>query len=195
MSQRADLDRCSEVLDRLDAWIDGDIDTSEADAIAAHVDCCQSCQTAKRDAEELIIALRSLPEFDIPDRVVRSARNRATPSLVSRAGEAWRGSIFRPMPALAAVATVVLLVVVFSPWRGPTTPQLVDHEITRATEETKLALALVGSVTRKAELSVAESILEDGVAAQTVRGINRSLQIIGGAATAAAGVPATPLPH
>jgi anti-sigma factor RsiW len=195
MSQRADLDRCSAVLGRLDVWIDGDLDTTEAAQIAAHVESCPSCQAARRDAEELITALRSLPEFEIPERVVQSARDRAALGLVSRVREAWRGSNFRPMPVLAAVATVVLLVVVFSPWRGPSAPHLVDQEITRATEETKMALALVGSVTRKAELSIAESILEDGVAAQTVRGINRSLQIIGGAATAAAAVPATPRPH
>jgi anti-sigma factor RsiW len=195
MSQHADVDRCSEVLDRLDAWIEGDLDTSEAAEFAAHVDCCRSCQIAKGDAEELISALRSLPEFDIPERVVQAARDRATTGLANRLGEAWRGSIIRPMPALAAVATIVLLVVVLSPWPGPTTQQPVDYEIRRATEETKLALALVENVARRAQLSVAESILENGVAAQTVRGINRSLQIIGGAATAATAVPATPQPH
>lgn len=195
MSQRADFDRCSEVLDRLDAWIDGDLDEPEAAGIAAHVDRCHPCQTAKREAEELISALRSLPEFEIPDRVLQSVHDRATPGLVSRLGEALRGSILRPVPALAAVATVILAIAVLSPWRSLTTPEYTDHEITRAAEETRLALALVGSVARRGEASIADKVLRDGVAAETVRGINRSLQIIGGAAAAAADMPATPLPH
>jgi hypothetical protein len=195
MSQRVDLDRCSEVLDRLDAWIDGDLDATEADGIATHVDCCNSCQIAKREAEELISALRSLPEFEIPERMLQSVRGRAAQGFVSRLGEALRGSILRPMPALAAAATVVLAFVVLFPWRSPTVPEYADHEITRAAEETKLALAYVGGVARRAEIRVTERVLEEGVAAQTVRGISRSMKIIGGAATAAADMPATPLPH
>jgi anti-sigma factor RsiW len=195
MSQHADLDRCSDVLDRLEAWVDGDLDVAEAAEVTEHVGRCHSCRAAKREAEELVGALRSLPEYEIPDRVLRGVRARTASRPLSRLQDALRGSLFRPVPALAAAAAVVLMVVVLLPWRSPSTPEIAELEITRATEETKLALALVGSVARRGEARIAGKILGEGVAAETVRGINRSLQIIGGAVAAKADLPATPLPH
>jgi hypothetical protein len=98
---------------------------------------------------------------------------------------------------LAAAAAVVLVVVVFGPWQSPSSSDYGESEIARAAEETRLAIALVGSVARRGEASLADKVLRDGVAIETVRGINRSLQIIGEAAAsaAAADVPATPLTH
>jgi hypothetical protein len=195
MSQRADLENCSEVRDRIEAWLDGDLDALEAANLAAHVDLCPSCQIAKREAEELISALRSLPEYGIPERVIQGVRDRTVRGPFFRLQEALQGVVLRPVPALAAVAAIVLMVVVLAPWRIPSSSQYTDHEITRAAKETKLALALVGSAARRAEASLADKVLREGVAAETVRGIDRSLKIIGGAASAAADLPATPRPH
>jgi hypothetical protein len=56
--------------------------------------------------------------------------------------------------------------------------------VARAAEETKLALAYVSSITRRAEFQARRKVFEDGTVSATVRGISRSLDWTGGAAGA-----------
>jgi anti-sigma factor RsiW len=195
MSPRVDSNRCVDVLDRLDAWIDGDLDDAEADSLKTHVDRCESCRAERRLAEEVAAELRAMPDFELPERVLQTVRRKTQPTLMERSRVFFEGSTLRPATAVVALAVVVVMVLLISPRGGPTGPRYTDQEITRATEETKLALAYVGSITRRAELRVTEKIFDDGVATQTVSAVRRSLQIIGGAAAATADLPATPLPH
>jgi anti-sigma factor RsiW len=179
MSQRADFERCAEVLERLDAWIDGDLDKAESTAVEAHVDHCESCRAELRLAETVVAELRALPDFDIPEKVLKAVGKASRPTLAEKLRTFLENSILRPVPALAAVAAVVLMVLVLSPWRRPAEPQYTDQEVARAAAETRLALAYVGSIAQRAELRVKERVLDDGAAAQTVRGFQRSLQVIG----------------
>ncbi len=195
MLQHVDGQGCSDILDRLDAWIDGDLGESEAALVEAHIDRCASCRAARQVAEEVAVELRSLPDFKVPERVLRAVRTRVRPTLWERLKTFLDGSMQRPVTAVTILAVVVLVVVAVSPWRDRSVPRYTDQEIARATEETKLALAYVGSITRRAELRVKEKIFDDGVAAQTVSGVRRSLRIIGGVAAATADTPATPLPN
>jgi anti-sigma factor RsiW len=195
MSQRADFERCAEVLERLDAWIDGDLDKAESTAVEAHVDHCESCRAELRLAETVVAELRALPDFDIPEKVLKAVGKASRPTLAEKLRTFLENSILRPVPALAAVAAVVLMVLVLSPWRRPAEPQYTDQEVARAAAETRLALAYVGSIAQRAELRVKERVLDDGAAAQTVRGFQRSLQVIGEAGVAAANLPATPGPQ
>jgi hypothetical protein len=195
MLQRVDGQGCTDILNRLDAWIDGDLGESEAALVEAHIDRCASCRAARQVAEEMVVELRSLPDFKVPERVLRAVRTRVRPTLWEKLKDILDGSMQRPVTAGAVLAVVVLVVVTVSPWRDRSALQYTDQEIERATEETKLALAYVGSITRRAELRVKKKIFDDGVAAQTVSGVRRSLKIIGGAAAATADLPATPLPN
>ena len=195
MSQRADLDNCESILIRLDALIDGDLDDAEAAAVKAHLDQCESCQAEQQLAEAVVAELRALPEFDIPERVLQTVRRKTHPALAERIRTFLEDSMLRPVPAVAALATVVLMVLVLSPWSGPTDPQYTDQEVARAAAETRLALAYVGSIAQRAELRVKERVFDEGAAAETVRGVRHSLQIIGEAGAAAADLPATPRPQ
>jgi anti-sigma factor RsiW len=195
MSQHAESDRCAHVLDLLEAWIDGDLDDAEAAAVKAHVEQCESCRGEQNLAETVVAELRALPEFDVPEKVLQTVQKKTQPALVKRPGVFFESFKSRPVPALAAVAAVVLMVLVLSPWRRPTEPQYTDQEVARAAAETRLALAYVGSIAQRAELRVKERVFDEGAAAQTVRGVRRSLQVIGEAGAAAADLPATPRPH
>ena len=194
MSQRVDPDRCAEILDRLDAWIDGDLEESEAAAMQAHVDGCESCRRERQQAEEVVAELRAMPEFDVPQRVLQAVHRRTRPRAMDRIHSVFEGAVRRPLPAVAALAAIVLMVVLVSPWRGQQGPQYSDEEIMRAAAETKLALAYVGSIARRAELRVKESVLDERVATKTMRSVRRSLQILGEAGSATVDPPATPQP-
>lgn len=195
MSPRADLEMCSDVLEGIEAWIDGELGAEEAARFEAHIAQCASCRTEKSEAEDLVMGLRSLPEFDIPTRVLHSVPGFARPPMWARFGATMTASMRRPATAAAAVGVAILAIVLVSPWRGPSTSKYSDQEIERAALEAQLALAYVGDAVQRAELSVKEKILEDGTVIRTVRGFSRSMRIIGEAASAAAELPATPLPQ
>ena len=192
MSQRADRGRCAEILELLDAWIDGDLDEVEAAAVRAHVDECGSCHEELKLAETVVAELRALPELDVPEGVLQTVRRKTQPTPARRVRAFIDDVVSRPVPALAAIAAVVLLVLLLSPWRRPAEPQYTDQEIAQATAETRLAFAYVGRIAQRAELRVKQRVLDDGAAARTVRGVRRSLQLIGEAGAAAADLPATP---
>ena len=195
MSQHAEPDRCAQVLELLEAWIDGDLDEAEAAAVKAHVDQCESCRAEQQLAEAVVVELRALPEFDLPERVLQAVREKTRPTLAQRLRSFFDDLVSRPVPALAAVAAVVLVVLVLSPSPRPTEPEYTDQEVARAVAETRLALAYVGSIAQRAELLVKERVLNEGAAAQTVRGVRRSLRVIGDAGVATADLPATPRPQ
>lgn len=195
MSPRADLEMCSDVLEGIEAWIDGELGAEEAARFEAHIAQCASCRTEKSEAEDLVMGLRSLPEFDVPTRVLHSVPGFARPPMWARFGATTTTSMRRPAAAAAAIAVAMLAIVLVSQWRGPSTPKYSDQEIERAALEAQLALAYVGDAVQRAELSVKEKILEDGTVIRTVRGFSRSMRIIGEAASAAAELPATPLPQ
>jgi len=194
MSRRVDAERCAEVIESLDALIEGDLDDSEAAAMTAHIDVCAACQRERRLAEELVVELRSMPSFEIPERVMQAVHRVARPSVMRTFLSFFEGAFRRPLPAIAAVSAVLFLVVVMTPWKSNSVPEYSDQEVLRATDELRLAFAYVGDITRRAELRVKERVFEERVAEQTVRSIKRSFQIIGGVGTTATGPAATPTP-
>ena len=195
MSQFADLECCADVLEQLDAWIDGDLGDAASAAVKAHIDQCESCRAEQQLAEAVVTELRSMPEFDVPERVLQTVQNTTRPANEKRPGGFFGSFKFRPAPVLAAVAAVVVMVMVLYPWRRPPELQYTDQEVARAVAETRLALAYIGSVAQRAELRVKARVLDQGVAAQTVRGVQRSLRVIGEAGADTADLPATPRPQ
>lgn len=192
MSQFAELECCADVLERLDAWIDGDLDETCSAAVKAHIDQCESCRAEQQLAELVLAELRSMPEFDIPERVVQTVQEKTRPAHGNAPDFFFQLIKIRPAPALAAAAAFVVMVLVLAPWRKPPEPQFTDQEIAQAVADTKLALAYVGSIAQRAELRVKERVLEEGAAAQTVSGVRRSLRVIGEAGAAVVDLHATP---
>ena len=195
MPQHPEFHDCAEVLNRLDAWIDGDLDRTEAIAVEAHFDNCPACQAERRLAEEVLAELRAMPEFPVPDRVLQAVHRANRPRWGKDALSSLPAGVRRTMPAAAALAAAVLVVVLVAPRGGRTAPEYSDEEIRRASAETRLALAYVGSITRRAELRVKKRVLDEGVAAKALRDASRTIQIIGEMGVGAATPPATPDPN
>jgi anti-sigma factor RsiW len=180
---------CSEVLDLLDAWIDGDLEPAEAGVLEAHVERCTACEAERRLAEEIRATLRGLPELELPDRVMKVVRAETAPTI----GERVRGLLdtigARPVPAVAAVAAIVLFIFAVVPLRqSETPPRYSAEEVERAAEETKLALAYVGGIARYAERQARHKVLSDDAVSGTLREISRSIEWTGAAVSSA---PAT----
>jgi hypothetical protein len=172
MSPPVDPVVCSDVLHRIEAWIDGDLEAGEATTIEAHVEGCAF-------ALEIRSRLHAMSELDPPNRVLSAVRDATAPSVGERARGLMDAVILRPAPAIATLAVVVVVMLAVLPARESGTPQYTDKEVARAAEETKLALAYVSSVTRRAESQVRRKVLEDGAVAATVHRISRSMDWTG----------------
>jgi predicted anti-sigma-YlaC factor YlaD len=191
MSQPADGLSCAVVVDLLEEWIDGELAGTDAAAIEAHLERCASCSEERTLAEQVREGLRSLPELDTPPRVLEAVRSAARPRSAERLRSLFEKLASRPVPALAAVAATVLLVLAVLPWRDRSAPQYTEDEIRRAAVETKIALAYVGEISHRAERKVRHVIDEKAVDA-AARGISRSLEWTGGVR---GGLPASVTPE
>jgi anti-sigma factor RsiW len=192
MPQHAEARPCGWVLERLGAWIDGELSETEYASVAAHIEGCESCQRERFVAEAVVTELRALPEFELSEAVVQAVARRTRPGVTERFSSYFEGVIRRPLAVVTALAAVVATIVIVSPWRSPSRPEYSEQEIARATNELRMAFAYVGAITRRAELRVTERVLDQDVAQTTVRGVRRSLQIIGEAGTVAMEPPAPP---
>ncbi len=169
---------CVDVLDRLDAWIDGDLEASEAARVKAHVDGCSGCREERQSAEEIRAELRGMPELDPPERVLALVRNRRP------IAKKWPGAFnfpltLRPVQAAIAMAAAAILLAVAVPWGGRSGSPYTDLEIRRAQAETRLALAYVGDAARRAERGVRKKVLDERDFPATVREISRTLSWAG----------------
>ena len=188
MSRPVDV-TCADVLDRIEAWIDGDLEAGEAGVLEAHVERCAACNEERRLADEIHAGLRGLPEFDLPDRVIKAVRDETTPTIGERARGLLDAIVSRPVPAVAAVAAIVLFMLAVVPWRqSETPPRYSAEEVERAAEETKLALTYVGAIARYAERQARHKVLSDEAVSGTLRDISRSIEWTGAAVSSA---PAT----
>lgn len=162
---------CDQACDRLEAWIDGDLDQQAAGEVRRHVDGCPSCRRELELAEEVRATLRDLSGFELPARVLQAVRS-ATVAQPAPAAKWWT----RPVAAVAAVAAAGLIALVLAPERKTSPPQTDAAEVERVTAETRLALAYLGSVARRAEARVKSSVVEDRAVVATLNGVSTSLR-------------------
>lgn len=176
MLQFADRQRCEDVGDRLEALIDGDLDPELAAALEAHIARCGRCRAERQRAGEVRAALRGLPAYDAPPSVAAAVRAAIADGAACRPAETRTGA--RWGLAAAAVAAAAVLVLTFGPQPRPRQPSPTSAEARQAVDDTRLALAVLAGVTRRAEDRVRGRVLESAVGA-AVKGVSRSLRWVG----------------
>jgi anti-sigma factor (TIGR02949 family) len=165
MSRSADSLQCDQVLELLEAHLDGDLSRDEARAVVDHLADCRGCAREAALAEAVRSELRAMPSFDAPPELLAAVR--------------WAAGSQRPRrrrlrPALAVAAALMVAVIAGVLWtQGPgARPSMDDPEIARATAETRYALALIGQLSRRAEL---DELLAERMVTPTLRGLARVL--------------------
>lgn len=158
--------RCDEVLDRMEAFIDVEVDAAESAAIERHLECCDTCAREIEHALESIAALRALPEFEVPARVIDRVRAEIAADNPPRnvAPRRWLAA------AAAIVIGVVGTLVVVRDRAEPT-----DAEALRAAAEVQLALATFGDISRRANRIVRTKVINERPVPQSVRNLARAL--------------------
>jgi hypothetical protein len=172
MSSTVENSPCDDVLDRLEALIDGALAGGDRLAVERHLAGCTSCAGELEHAVASVNALRSLPEVDVPDRVIEKARealalDKPTAEVDVRARRRRRW--------LAAAAVIVVGILGTSFVMRRSTPQP-DPEALRAAAEVRFALATMGEITERANRIVRARIIDCGPDPRTFSGLARSLE-------------------
>lgn len=167
---------CREVVEHLEAWVDGDVQNALADDMNRHIQSCPRCRTEYELAEQVRSGLRRLPTFDLPPEVLHQVGLKtAGASGSSRAGGWFPPVVFRPAAAAAAVGSMALVVgVVVTQMRAPE-PQPTAAEVETVSAQTRLALECLGDVIRRAEAGVAARIVDERAVASTIGNITKNL--------------------
>ena len=134
---------CQELDERLDEWVDGELDARAAAEVEAHLAGCALCQARERRLRQLLAHAASLPRSIAPPRDL-------WPDLARRIGRerTWAWAAGRPRPWMLAVAATVLVGLVAVLWIGRAPSAVRTVEIPAATPEA-----------RRAALSVSDPVL------------------------------------
>ena len=139
---------CSAFLDRLDAWLAGEL---EAEGMWEHHDSCESCRLQARLAREIGGIMTALPELRSPE--IRTPAGKVAPrgpTLAQQLLSAWRQPLVF-VPAMAALVLALMLVPQLRVGDTAIEPELVvidgevytRDEIQKATADLELALRYI----------------------------------------------------
>jgi predicted anti-sigma-YlaC factor YlaD len=171
-------DNCSWTLDRLDAFVDGELEGEERVSFESHLEECDSCRSELARARLLVSELRALPEFQCPPQVIARAETAVSrrPPRVSAVERirGWLGGISIPMPrpAMAAMVLIIVAATVFvlsqheqSPFNHdePEAPFLTEKDAELAKLDVMLAFAYVGKYSRKTGEIIKKDVIEERV--------------------------------
>jgi anti-sigma factor RsiW len=154
-------DRCGWVCDRVEAWIDGELEPASAARMDAHVAGCGRCAAEVAAARSVAAELRALSELAPPAAVVDEVRTRTRPRV--RARRAWW--------AVGAAAAVVMAVGVGSAVHR----HAEEARIARASVEARYALAVVARAGLAGGREAAEGIAAGALRSVTDRATVRAL--------------------
>lgn len=132
--------------DRLNDFLDSELDPRERRALESHLEECESCQRTLQDLREIVRAARELPDVEPPptvwDALAPKLHERRTAGGASRAplvSASWQRSFY---PALAVAAVLVLalaLWVVLRPAPPPPSPSDAQELANMVTDELRAA--------------------------------------------------------
>lgn len=162
---------CEWVLERVDAFVDGELGQGERAAVTAHCAACGECTRELDLAIRVRRELRSLSSFKAPAHVINAAEREANviaTNVIPIPVHHRKRVAVRLAAALAAAAVVVIGAVV---WQHAREPRYTEDDVRRATAEMALAF---GYVDRYSDGVVREDVLEKRVMRHIQRAISTS---------------------
>lgn len=170
-------DNCTWFLDRVELYVDGELDGKEREAFESHARSCAPCRRELSLAETVLEELKALPQLRCPEDVVDRA---AAAADVGSRGEdsplrrwfGWLGG-YRNVslrPAMAVMLVVIVAVTMFvlrhhdqSPFNGNDRAAYDQKEIELAKIEAEIAFAYIGKYSRRTGEIIRKDIIQDRV--------------------------------
>lgn len=170
MSQQDEDMRCEIALDHMEAFIDDELPTEFALGLRRHLEGCPSCTQELNDARRFSAALRGLPERDPPKRLIDEVRREVGAECRSRS--TIRGRRTR----LVALAATVLISV-FGGIALRQHNQGLDSQALKNAAEIEYALARIGEITRRANVSATTRVMRGAAVSTAVDGVARTFDL------------------
>ncbi|MEW5702355.1 MAG: zf-HC2 domain-containing protein [Candidatus Zixiibacteriota bacterium] len=164
--------RCAWVRDRLDPYVDCELPSAEAGAIAAHLSDCAECTAELALAQRTLDALHDLPVLSCPDAVVVEVGRRIGPE-PSFWRRLWAGRLLRPALIGAVAVALVAATAIIGRYQSAAPPRLSAEEMAVARAEVKWALAIVSDVARRTEKTVRRELPDPRLLAPVRRTIEK----------------------
>jgi anti-sigma factor (TIGR02949 family) len=141
---------CAEVLDRLEAYVDDELELAASTAITRHLRACPACVAEHELALTVQRELQSWATLDAPPQVLEAVH---AATRAPRSPATW----LRPLAAMAAGLVLAASVLIVSDLRQAErqAEQLTADEVTRQVE---LALAVIGVATGRISADVKEQL-------------------------------------
>ena len=178
MSRWPEDPRCAETRERVELYLDGELDAEDLTRIRGHLERCPACAAQIQLAREIQAELRALPELDTPAPVLARILDQTVRGRRSAVDSRWWMSWPRPLwGALAAAGLALVLgLAVFSQRASSPEPALRNPAtLARATAEARYALVKTGLLTAKAGTVLREKALRDRVVVPTRHVLNQAL--------------------
>jgi anti-sigma factor RsiW len=167
---------CAEARERLDDHLDGFLAEGMRRRLERHLAVCPGCAAELRLAQEVLRALRALPELDCPPGVLDQVARQASLTLVGppaatvrRRGHGDR----RRFLAAAAALLLLTLAAVLAGSGAPPRPSVA--EVARGEAQARFALAYVARVSERAAWRVRRQVLARRVVAPLTEDLSQSL--------------------
>lgn len=161
---------CEVIRDRIDAFVDDELNDVERNAVRDHCARCVACEDELALALRVRDELRALPVLGAPQRVIDAAGRtirapRVVPFPVRRARR-------RLLPAMAAALAVVAAAAWFiAERRTPAAPAYSDAEIRQARDEMELAFRYVDHYSAQTARIIQVDIMEKRVTPRVERAL------------------------
>jgi anti-sigma factor RsiW len=170
---------CFLTLERIEGYLDDDLEAPERVEFECHVAACSACREELDLARRMLREIRGLPQKECPDGVVEKVFAAAEPDGRRPAGFSLRGLFgWRAWSLQPVAVTVVILMVLASTIligrirNGSNSASPTPSEIARAEAELRWTIALVGDVGRRTGFTVRDDVLGKRVLEPTRRAVN-----------------------
>jgi len=181
-------DHCSWIRDRIDLYIDAELEGADREVFERHVETCAACGEELSLAKAVVSELRALPAQNCPDRVIDEAEARAgavaVPGIAERLWDWLGGRVSQGLkPAMAAMVIVVAAATVFvlsqheqSPFNRNNGDQSVTEDYSEkdmelAKLDAMLAFAYLGKYGRRTE----EIVTQDVFATRVMKPLGKTI--------------------
>ena len=176
---------CEDVLERVEAFVDGDLPHDEVPLVEVHLHACRLCADEVTFAREMQVSLRSFHKMECPDRVVEAVyRHIGLESEPVRMPVADRPSLWEKIrmwfssPRLAPALGFAVIVVIAGFWllKPGSTADPSKAEIAAAQRQVEWTLAYLGSVNEKVTAVATESAVQPYIVEPVQRAVETALQ-------------------
>lgn len=146
--------RCEEVIELLEAYVEGELDESEQEIVETHISGCELCKQELALTQSIPSLVGSLQTPSVPEDIVPNTLERLQKTPTARRWwlRSWGAFLSRKWQLTGVVCALLIISLLSIGYhRMNREPKITDAEVAAAAADLKLALGIVGTATQDVE--------------------------------------------